>query len=339
MSVLSPCFEKRRLLVKKIVLLFVFAFLLSPFKAFSGGSGVYPNGAEGFMVAVVPGPGNYIMNYMAYMYLHDLKDNHGHDVDAFKHGFVFAEVLRGIHITKKKILGGYYGLQLFIPVLKKKLNFDTRLGPDSRSHYNDFKIPYLIFSGSVWTRNLSLWKGKMFMVISLPDIYIPLYNDDNSNLANLGINYWTFEPVFCFSYLTKRWEFSMKFMYDWSTKQNNSPTPYGLKLDREPGQEFHFDYNMSYAVTPKLRIGVGGFYYTQISNDNYDIPEHTPLILKKQLHHDEGARSKAFAIGPGICYAIKKNLIVTLRYQQTVYERSFPEMRNIWLKLIWAIGK
>ncbi len=325
--------------MRKAMMLSILAFLLFPPTLFSGGSGVYPNGAEGFMIAVVPGPGNYIVNYMTHMYLRDLKDDHGHDVDVFKHGFVCAEVLRGIHITKKKIFGGYYGMHLFIPVLKKKLNFDQTVGPDSQSHYNDFKVPYLIFSGFVWARNFPLWKGRMFVVLSLPDIYIPLYNEDNDNLANLGHNFWTFEPVFTFSYLTKKWEFSMKFMYDWSTEQDDSPTPYGLKLDRHPGQEFHFDYNISYAVTPKLRIGVGGFYYTQTSNDDYDIPKNTPAALKKLLHSDEDAHSEAFAIGPGILYAVKKNLFITLRYHQTVYERSFPEMRNVWLKLIWAVGK
>ncbi len=248
------------------------------------------------MVAVVPGPGNYIVNYMTYMHLHDLEDDHGHDVDVFKHGFVYAEVLRGIHITKKKILGGYYGMYLFIPVLKKKLNFDATVGPDFQSHYHDFKVPYLIFSGFVWARSFSLWKGRLFTVLSLPDIYIPLYNDDDDNLANLGYNYWTFEPVLALSYLTKKWEFSIKFMYDWSTEQDDCPTPYGLKLDRHPGQEFHFDYNISYAVTPKLRIGVGGFYYTQTSNDDYDIPKNTPAVLKKLLHGDEDAQSSGHGL-------------------------------------------
>ena len=319
--------------MRKILLsLLVFIFSLCTIPLFAGGSGVYPNGAEAFMIAAVPPPGFYGINYFAYLNLPDLTDDKGNNMGVFNHGRVVAEVQRIIWISKYNLFGGSYGMHLFIPFLYKELDFNAPVGPKGESHQQDFNLPYLIYSPFIWAKHLM--KGKLHIVFSLPDIYIPIGTHDDKNLAGVGINWWTFEPVFALTYLPGPWELSLKFMYDFSTKGDDYPTPYGLKFDRTPGQEFHFDYNIAYAINKKFKIGINGFWYQQTTDDDYDDKSKAPAPVQKLLKGDEESHSKAFAIGPGIWMNINK-FFLTVRYQQTFYERNYPEMKNFWVKLIW----
>lgn len=84
-----------------------------------------------------------------------------------------------------------------------------------------------------------------------------------------------------------------------------------------------------------MRIGLGGFYYVQVTDDDYDLGS-VPQGLKNMLKKDEEYHSRAFAIGPGVWFSLSKNLFITIKYQQSVYERNFPEMKNIWLKVTYA---
>ncbi len=318
----------KKLIVRVVALFFIIGSTLLS----AGGSGVYPNGAEGFLVGAAPPPGFYSINYFAYLNLPKLTDHKGNEMGVFNHGRVVADVLRIIWINKYKLFGGYYGQHVFFPFLYKELDFNASVGPKGEKHHQDFNIPYIIYSPFLWTTHIM--KGKFHIAVSLADIYIPTMNDDDNNLANVSINWWTFEPVFAFTYLPGPWEISFKFMYDFSTKGDDYPTPYGLKFDRKPGQEFHFDYNFSYAVNKKFRIGLSGFWYQQITDDDYDNIEKAPAPVQELVKGDEDHHSKAFAIGPGIWLNCNK-FFLTLRYHQTFYERNYPEMNNFWLKIIW----
>ncbi len=325
--------------MKKIVVsMFIFMLSLSAIPLFAGGSGVYPNGAEGFLVGAVPPPGFYGVNYFAMLNATDLMNNRGDSAKlpngkkVLDHATIWAEVLRTIWISKYKLLGGNYGQHFFIPLLATHFKFNGNVGPKGESGYSDFYFPYFIYSPFILANH---WlKGKLHTVFSLVDIYTPGISDDDNFQANMHHNYWTFEPVFAFTYLPGPWEISMKFMYDWSTKENDHPTPYGVKLDRTPGQEFHFDYNISYAISKKFRLGIGGYWYQQTTDDDYDDKDKLPAPLKALIDKDEELHSKQFAIGPGVWFQIKR-FFVTVRYQQTIYERNAPKLKNLWVKLIW----
>ncbi len=325
--------------MKKILLsLLVFIFSLCAIPLFAGGSGVYPNGAEGFLVAAVPPPGFYGVNYFAMLNAPKLKDNRGNEARfpngtrVLDHATIFADVLRTIWISKYKLLNGSYGQHLFIPLLYSHFKFNAPVGPKGESGYSDFYFPYFIYSPFILAHHFL--GGKLHTVFSLPDIYTPGISDDDNFQANMHHNYWTFEPVFAVTYLPGPWEISLKFMYDFSTKEDDHPTPYGVKLDRTPGQEFHFDYNISYALNKKFRIGIGGFWYQQTTDDDYDGKGKLPAPLKQIIEKDEELHSKQLAIGPGVWFQIKR-FFVTVRYQQTIYERNAPQLKNLWVKVIW----
>jgi hypothetical protein len=317
---------------KSITLLLTVMLLAFSGQVMAGGGQNYPNGAEAFMAGAVPPPGFYFLDYMYYYNADTMKDDNGDDISAFDDVTVAANVFRFLWMSDKTVLGGNWGMHAFLPVLSVDLNFKVPVGPEGTSSYDDTSIPYVIVSPFIIAWHLQ--EGKLHIVTSLADVYIPTGQDDG-NMASVGTNFWTIEPVLGVSYMAGNWEFSGKFMYDFNTTQDDSATVYGFEVDRDPGQEFHFDYSASYAITPSFRMGVSGYYYIQTTDDSYEIDDTIPLPVQELLRADEGYRSTVFAAGPGIWYN-HKNMFFSLRNQWEMAAENKTEGYNVWAKFTYA---
>ncbi len=307
--------------------------LAFPAPSGAGGGGAYPNGAEGFMVGAAPPPGFTMVNYVYYYSANKMKDGSGDDVSAFDDISLFAEVLRLIWISKFQILGANYGQHAFFMVTDVDSDFNQPVGTALKKHYHSTDVPYLIWSPCLLTWHLN--QGRLHMVLDVADIYVPLYNQNNDNLASMGRNFWTIEPVFAITYLpTPAWEFSAKFMYDFNTRQEDYVGVIPTEIDRTPGQEFHVDFNTSYGINPNLRVGISGYYYRQVKNDKYHNLERQPASLQASLRDAEDDQSRIWAIGPGIWYK-KGRLMATLRSQWEFSVRNHAKGANLWFKLIY----
>jgi len=319
--------------MKKILIAtLVAAFVACSGMAFARGGQSYPNGAEAFMSGAVPPPGIYFIDYMYYYSADTMKDDNGDDIAAFDDVSVLANVFRGLWVSEKTILGANYGQHIFVPVLDVDLSFHAPVGPQHSTSYDDTDIPYVIYSPMVLSWHLQ--QGKLHIAASLADIYIPAGQDDG-NMATVGHNFWTIEPVVAVTYMLDSWSFSAKFMYDFNTSQDDFATVYGVQVDRDPGDEFHVDYSVSYGFSKSLRVGVNGYYYTQTSDDSYDLDASIPAPVQDLLRNDEGNHSRVFAVGPGIWYNYK-NMFFSLRNQWEMAARNKTEGYNIWGKFTYA---
>jgi len=316
------------------IMIFCLAAVLLGFsgQAMAGGGQNYPNGSEAFLAGAAPPPGFYFLDYAFYYSADTLKDNNGDKVDLFDDASVWANVFRFLWISDKQILGGNYGMHAFLPILGMDKNFNRPVGPEETRSYDDTSVPYIIASPFIVAWHLQ--QGKLHIVTSLADIYIPTGQDDG-NMASVGTNFWTVEPVLAVTYMLNNWAFSAKFMYDFNTSQDNYATVYGVEVDRDPGDEFHFDYSTSYAVTPALRVGVSGYYYTQTTDDSYDLNDSIPAPVQELLRADEGYHSRVFAMGPGVWYNYK-NMFFSLRNQWEMAARNKTEGFNLWGKFTYA---
>ncbi|MBN2331482.1 MAG: transporter [Deltaproteobacteria bacterium] len=325
---------KRRYLLQGMVLSLVICGLLglTASQSGAGGSAAYPNGAEAFMVGMVPPPGGYFVNYVNYYHASQLMDDDGDDQPVFDEITVKADVLRFIWISKSTFLGGTYGQHLFIPFLDVDLDFTAPVGPKHKTSYSDRGVPYLIYSPLLL--GYHLLEGKLHVAVSLADIYIPTGQDDG-NLAGVGRNYWTFEPVVAATWLYNQWELSAKFMVDISSRQDDCPTAYGFEVDRKPGQEFHCDYSLSYGFSPQWRLGVSGYYYRQLTDDDYDPDSGVPSEVQALLADDEENHSEVFAVGPGIWYNYQ-NMFFSLRSQWEMGARNKSEGSSHWFKFTYV---
>ncbi len=312
-----------------------------PLSAHAGGGQAYPNGAEAFMPGAAPPPGLTMINYFYFGHAEHWKDDNGDTMagqnsdELLNRVDVIADIIRLIWISNFQILGGNYGQHFFAGLMYTGSNFHEPVSPDQSESFYDFNSLYFIYSPCLLTWHLM--QGQLHVATSLVDIYIPFDNEDENNPTSVGRNFWTFEPVLAITYMpTPAWEFSTKFMYDFNTRQDDYTTPAPVTVDRTPGQEFHMDFNVSYMVIDNLRVGINGYYYQQVQDDDIGgIPDGLPAPAVAQLEAMEGQHSRAVALGPGLFYQ-HKNMMVTLRYQHEFAVRNKAEMQNIWFKFIYV---
>jgi len=289
--------------------------------AVAGGSGAYPNGAEGFMAGAAPPPGTYLLLYSNYYSADSYMDDNGDEYTG-AHPLadieidVWANVLRLLHVSKFKILGGNWAAHVFIPHASMDFDFSptSPLQDAARDGLGDIIVDPFILT----------WHGEHFHWVAGLDIYIPTgrYNRETEPV-NPGNNVWTFEPVFAVSYLNGPLDVSFKFMYDISTTNDDHLLPTGRVVDRDPGQEFHFDYMLGYQLADPLTVGLGGYFYQQTTDDEVDGVDQA---------NDKG---RVLAIGPALKYGYK-NMSFTLKCQWETMVENRSEGVSSWFKFLYA---
>jgi hypothetical protein len=305
--------QGKRVFIFLLVLLSVLSFLVITSRnvyATEFGGGAYPNGAEDFMSGAVPPPGYYFINYFLYYSADKFK---GHDGNKDNPDFdlkVTANTFRFIYITKQQIFGGYWGVHLFVPLVNEEVTLAPSVS-QGRAGLGDIIVDPFILS----------WHFKNWHLATGVDIYIPTGRYDKDDFANIGRNYWTFEPIFAFTYQSDGgFEVSSKFMYDINTENKDS----FFGGDYQSGQEFHFDYTVGYKID-NWRLGVGGYYYKQFTNDE----------LNDKKFGDDGSKGQAIAVGPQVQYAYK-NMSFALKYQFETAVENKPEGQKAWFKFVYA---
>lgn len=297
----------------KSILLSVCLFVLFAFtvKATENGGGAYPNGAEGFMTGIVPPPpGLYMIDYTMYYGANDFMDGNGSSIDAPFDLTAWGNIPRIINVTDKRLFGAQWAQHIFIPILY--LDVTTPGGNDDNFGLGDIIVDPFILA---WhTKNLH-WAVGM-------DTYIPLGAYDKNEIANLGRNYWTFEPVAALTYLSDSgYEASAKIMYDINTRNNAT--------DYKSGDEFHFDYALAKKVG-NYAVGIGGYYYKQVTGDDGTVMTPAGAV-------DAGDnKGQTIAAGPQISYQ-HKGMSFVLKYQQEFETENKFEGGKVWFKFITAL--
>jgi hypothetical protein len=262
------------------------------------------------MVGALPPPGTYFINYLSWYSADSFRDDNGDKLfDDFDLDVV-ANTLRLVHVTDYKFLGANWAVHAFLPLVN--VDVSRRIAPpfdresDSRFGLGDIIIDPFILG----------WHGKNWHLITGLDIYVPTGAYDKNDLANIGRNYWTFEPVVAFTYLSDGgFEVSAKLMYAFNTENNDT--------NYQSGQEFHMDYTLGYHTGP-WSLGIGGYYYQQTTDDE----------LNSRTFMD-GFRGRAFAIGPQVKYDYQ-NMAFTLKYQAETNVENRPDGNSLWFKFLYA---
>ena len=283
-------------------LLVCFVIVANPKVSWAGGGQAYTNGSEDFGVGKLPPPSLYYIHYTNYYNSDDFKDDEGDSVPGAPETTTFANTSRLLWVTPYKILGGTYATHVFVPIVYTENEFDDTLaftrtpGPEDQ---DKFGLGNVIFSPFIVG-----WHGNDFhSFINLVDIFIPTNTDnDPRDSVNLGNEFWTFQPVFAFSYFPGQFEVSAKFMYDISTSDSDhivtvdealqlgQPGLAGQEGTRKPGQEFHFDYVAAYHLNNNWEMGAVGYFYQQVTDDQIDGVD---------VNNRKG---RVLGVGPGVKY-------------------------------------
>lgn len=92
----------------------------------------------------------------------------------------------------------------------------------------------------------------------------PTGSYDADDLANTGLNYWTFETDLMATYLDmeKGRDYSIVVGYGYNTKNDDT--------DYKTGDEAHIDVVLNQFLTESFGVGVNGFIFRQLSGDSGD---------------------------------------------------------------------
>jgi len=294
-------------LIRKLVLVNIIAvFCLTAFAAYAteGGGGSYANGAEDSMSGNVPPHGLWYINYTNFYRADSFKDNNGDTLmnkDQFK-ATVFANVSRFIYTSKIKVLGGDLGGHLLLTLVNADIK--TPAGEQTKSGLNDIDIAPFI-----------AWHTKNFHWVVANEFILPTGAYDKDDVANIGRNCYTFEPLIAVTYIADNgFELTGKFMYDINTENNHT--------NYKSGNEFHVDYTAAMHRS-KWTFGANGYYYQQVTDDELD------------GETVDDFKGKAIALGPMISYAPTPVNFVTLKYQKEFDVENRPSGDKVWIKVLF----
>jgi hypothetical protein len=186
------------------------------------------------------------------------------------------------------------------------MNMDVSMmgNDDSKSGLGDVIVDPLILG----------WHTPNVHVTAGLDVYIPTGAYDEDDLANLGRNYWTLEPVVALTFLSAGFEASVKAMYDVNLENDDT------KIDS--GDEFHADWTLGMHMA-NWAFGVGGYFYQQVTDDDYPAGYAGPQMEK----------GKTIGVGPQVSFQSGKMSFV-LKYQQELETENKPEGQRAWFKFI-----
>ncbi|RQB77657.1 transporter [Pseudomonas aeruginosa] len=246
----------------------------------------------------IAGPGLLYEQVLNHYRANRLKDAHGHEIPGSQKVRVTALVSHAAYITEQRILGGYYGFEAIVPIVHTHLDFDG--GPSGeRTRLGDVAVsPIMLQWDPVSLLGRPFWQ-RLNLTFTLPT---GSYSKNAS--VNTGANLWQVNPHYAFTWeLTERLEFSGRLHYAWFSK-NRRPTDALQASNIQPGDAWHGNYSLSYAITPEWRIGIAGYNLRQIHPDRID------------GHRQNDSKEKVWGIGPGIMYRKAKDIIYLNAYNE-----------------------
>jgi hypothetical protein len=290
-----------------------------------GGSGHYMPGAAASFIDTLPGkPGLAIANFFNFYDASASKQlPFGGLIAAGLDATAYSDTVVGLYQTPLKLLGGYYAVGVAIPFVWVEAKGEvqvtgpigtvTRTKRDKAGGIGDITLyPFMLG----WTG----LKGDLKSDVRL-GIYAPTGDYDKGELANVGKNYWTFEPAISLSYISSKigLELSAFAGADFNTENH--------KTDYQTGTQFHLDLTAAEHLPlfgGIIGIGANGFYYQQISGDS-----GSGAVLGD-------FKGRTVGIGPVLSYAMKvwgKDLVAEMKWLPELDVKKRLDGDLIWFKL------
>ncbi len=263
-------------------------------------------GTEDYFAGALPPPGFHFINYLAYYYADELRDEDGDRAPMDFRTNVAANVFRGIYVSEIEVLGANLGWHLVVPLVYQDMEIKG-LFDESRAGIGDIYFsPFLLG-----------WHWDILHLVAGLDIIAPTGQYNRRRNVNIGSNQWTFEPAVAASLiLPEGLTVDLKLMYDFHTENPDTKV--------RTGQQFHLDYNVGYAVIDNFRLGVGGYYLIGVQDDRVDgtrVPD---------------SRQQVLAAGPSALYSFNPGLHLVGKVQFETLVENRPRGIFSWLKLIYS---
>lgn len=294
---------------------------IPPLKAEEGGTGHYVPGGLATLIDLPPTQPGWVVQPLFLHYEGEASRSRAFPVAGVVTGGLEAKsdvfALGAIYTFEPKVLGAYYSVGAYLPYVWMEVTADLSIPPlvslsrtDSINGVGDITlIPAML-----------AWKSGLWQFNALAQVYAPTGSFEVGRLANLGLNYWTFDPAIGVTYNNEKSGFSFSVLSGITINTENKDTNYksGSVLHAEASVQQHFKHGDGL-----LGIGANGFIYEQITDDS-----------------GAGAQLGAFrgrtgGIGPVVSYIRpigKTTLVLELRWLPELYSKHQLEGDYIWFK-------
>jgi hypothetical protein len=245
----------------------------------------YVPGIEGIGCATLPPPGWYFRDYNVFYLANHVNDSGGHNVaPAGFQALTYANVPRGIWITDTKLLGGYVGGDVVLPLIYNSLKagkFDN----------NTFGI------GDAYAEGTLSWHPKQFDIGAAVGVWAPSGDSAKPLTTRAGSGFWTPELTLGVTWYpdeAKTWAVSGLNRYEFNTKDRDT--------HETPGEAWTLEWGISKKFIKRIDVGVVGYYQQRTTQSWGPDPGEFPY-------------SRVAAVGPEINVVFPKpELFVSLRY-------------------------
>jgi hypothetical protein len=244
-----------------IAVLFGLTLTLSV-RAEEGGAGHYMPGSTASFIDALPGHPSFAVENVFVFYGANVSASVplpvGGQTTLGLDATAYGDSLVAFYQTPLELFGGLYAAGAVIPFVW--MEAEAQVGGfqrrDTASGLGDIAlIPFMLG----WTNGPDLKYDVRF------NIYAPSGEYDVGALANVGKNYWTFEPMISVSYLSSKIGLELTAFAGVDFNTENEDTDY------QTGTQFHLDATVAQHLPllgGVIGIGANGFYYQQITGDS-----------------------------------------------------------------------
>jgi hypothetical protein len=272
------------------------------------------NGTADFLAGAAPPPGLHVINYNVFMDVQRIESNGRGMTDG--EGSLAAIAFRPIYVSEKGVLGGQFLLHSIIPLYTVEADVTVRTpgGPIAVQGHDGGLGDVYFGAGLAWHTPTWHW-------LTVLDVITPTGRYDARKPMNTGNNAFVIEPVVAVTGLFGNGvEASAKLMYSYHTKNGDFVEPgTGLRGHRT-GQAVHMDYMLNYAFTEALRLGVTGWIWQGLEDDE--------IGGRKRAD----TRDRELSAGPGVRYQTGR-LGLVAKYVMPLSAENRVEANQLWVDL------
>jgi hypothetical protein len=293
--------------------LFTTACVLLPLLAVAQSNGHYPAGVEGIKAGSIPPPGFYTKDYN-YLYYADRGDRVPPDLNVT----TYVNVLRQIWVTKCKVLGADYGLDVIVPFVYTDLQ--AAGVKDSAFEVGDIYFEPLLLA----------WHWQQFDLGAGYAFWAPTGDFQNGPTAKPGKGFWsnmfTLGGTWYPAPEDKSWAVSVLNRYEIHTENDH------INVTR--GNNFTLECGLSKNLQQTVDLGVIGYYQQQTTKDSGR--GAVPAVLGPG--YDRNVLDRVFGVGPEVsvfCKALKLFASARYAYEFGAKDRAEGHMVCVTLTKIW----
>ncbi len=195
---------------------------------------------------------------------------------------IFSAVTHVAWMSRTKLLGAWYGLEVLVPLVR--IDLDTDFGPrDTDRGFGDVTVCPAFLQ---WPE-ARLGGTSLFQRVNLL-FKLPTGDYASRSAVNVGTHLVSFNPYYAATWVpTPRLEASTRLHYLYNFENRDPFDRLGAER-AQPGQAVHANVAVSFEAIEGLRLGLSAYGLKQVSDDRLD---GEPLSR---------SRERVLGIGPGL---------------------------------------